>query len=133
CQTGCTVPVAPQGVQSDHTPQALSAHPAQAFVEDLTMWKTTAGSTGRLLQLCLCYFGFYVLTGIAVKYFTALRHPVITDIAYLFNNTLGGSAFALAVVIALGWFAFKSNRRVRVGRLSIPSEVAYIIPSGICT
>ncbi|MBI5835970.1 MAG: hypothetical protein HZB25_01885 [Candidatus Eisenbacteria bacterium] len=97
------------------------------------MWKTTAGSTGRLLQLCFGYFGFYVLTGVLVKYFTALRSPKLTDIDYLFNNTLGGSVFALAVVFLLGWFRLKSNRMVRWGPVSFPSEVLYILPSGICT
>jgi hypothetical protein len=97
------------------------------------MWKTASGSTGRLLQLCVGYFSFYLITGILAKVFTGgypLRMP---EMAYLFNNTLGGSAVALAVVFGLGWIRLKSNRLVKWGRFTVPSEVAYIIPSGICT
>jgi hypothetical protein len=97
------------------------------------MWRTAPGSTGRLLQLCVAYFGLYVLNGIFAKVFTGgypLRMP---EVAYLFNNTLGGSGIALAVVFALGWIKLKSNRRVKWGPFIVPSEVAYIIPSGICT
>jgi hypothetical protein len=97
------------------------------------MWKTVAGSTGRLIQLCIGYFGSYVLTGVLVKFFTVLREPKMTDMAYLFNNTVGGSLTALSVVFLLGWIHLKSNRVVRWGRFNVPSEIAYIVPSGICT
>jgi hypothetical protein len=97
------------------------------------MWKTVAGSTGRLVQLCIGYFGSYVLTGVLVKYFTVLRTPKMTDMAYLFNNTVGGSVTALAVVFLLGWLHLKSNRRVRWGPFTVPSEIFYIVPSGVCT
>ena len=33
------------------------------------MWKTSEGSTSRLVQLCIGYFIFYVITGVTVKYF----------------------------------------------------------------
>ncbi|MBI5710374.1 MAG: hypothetical protein HZC42_08745 [Candidatus Eisenbacteria bacterium] len=97
------------------------------------MWKTTSGSTGRLLQLCAGYFACYVLTGIFVKVFTGGHPPRMSEMAYLFNNTLGGSAVALGVVFLAGWIRFKSNRLVKLGPLSVPAEVAYIIPSGVCT
>lgn len=97
------------------------------------MWKTSSGSTGRLLQLCLGYFSFYVLTGIFAKMFTGGYPYRMPEMAYLFNNTLGGSAIALAVVFALGWVKLKSNRLVKWGPFTVPSEAAYIIPSGICT
>ena len=97
------------------------------------MWKTVAGSTGRLIQLCMGYFVSYVMTGVLVKYFTVLRQPKMTDMAYLFNNTLGGSLTALSVVFLLGWIHLKSNRVVRWGPFSVPSEIVYIVPSGICT
>jgi hypothetical protein len=97
------------------------------------MWKTTSGSTGRLLQLCAGYFLFYVLTGIFVKIFTGGPTPRMPGMAYLFNNTLGGSFVALAVVFILGWIRLKSNRLVKWGPFMVPSEVAYIIPSGVCT
>ncbi len=93
----------------------------------------SAGTTGQLIQLCAGYFSFYVMTGVLVKYFTGVRHPSMTEMAYLFNNTMGGSAFALAVVILLGWFHLKSNRRVKWGPWTVPSELAYILPSGVCT
>jgi hypothetical protein len=97
------------------------------------MGKTAPGSTSRLLELCSGYFGLYVLTGIFAKMFTGgypLRMP---EMAYLFNNTLGSSAIAVAVVLVLGWTRLKSNRPLRWGRWTVPSEIAYIIPSGICT
>jgi hypothetical protein len=98
------------------------------------MFNTKPGSTGRLLQLCVGYFLSYVLTGIAVKYFTGgIRQPEMSDLAYLFNNTLGGSAVALGTVILLGWIKLKSNRTVKWFGLNVPSEIAYIIPSGVCT
>ena len=97
------------------------------------MWKTAPGSTGRLLQLCLGYFGLYVLNGMFAKVFTGGYPYRMPEMAYLFNNTLGGSTVALAVVFALGWIKLKSNRLVKWGPFTVPSEVAYIIPSGICT
>lgn len=91
-------------------------------------------STSLLVQLCGGYFASYVVTGVLVKYFTGgIRTPKMSEMAYLFNNTLGGTLTALLVVVLLGWLKLESNRRVRVGPFQIPSEVAYIIPSGICT
>jgi hypothetical protein len=97
------------------------------------MLKSEEGSTRRLLELCLGYFVFYVITGITVKYFTQFRTPKMSDIAYLFNNTLGGSFICLAVVVALGWTKLKSNRLAQWGPFRFPSEFLYIIPSGVCT
>jgi hypothetical protein len=97
-------------------------------------WKTAAGSTGRLLQLCFGYFVFYVLTGIVVKVFTGgLGRPGMPEIAYLVNNTLGGTALALLVVFTLRWVRLRSNRLVQVGPFKVPVETFYIVPSGICT
>ncbi len=97
------------------------------------MWKTSPGSTGRLLQLCLGYFSLYVLNGVFAKVFTGGQPYRMPEMAYLFNNTLGGSILALLVVFALGWYKLKSNRLTKWGPLTVPSEAAYIIPSGICT
>jgi hypothetical protein len=91
------------------------------------------GETGQLLQLCGGYFGAYVLTGVLVKYFTGIRNPALSDMAYLVNNTLGGSLFALAVVSFAGWYRLRSNGHRRIGPFSVPAEILYIIPSGICT
>ncbi len=93
-----------------------------------------AGSTSRLLQLCAGYFVSYVLTGIAVKYFTGgIRQPRMTDMAYTFNNTIGGNLLALIVVIVLGWLLLRGARTIRLLGLTVPAETTYIIPSGVCT
>ena len=57
------------------------------------MWRTTEGSTGRLVQLCLGYFFFYVITGITVKYFLgSAQHglPGMHGIEFLVYSTAGG-------------------------------------------
>jgi hypothetical protein len=97
------------------------------------MWKSSPGSTRRLLELCAGYFGLYVLNGMFAKIFTGGYPYRMPEMAYLFNNTLGGSAIALLVVFVLGWVHLKSNRMTRWGPFTVPSEAAYIIPSGICT
>lgn len=92
------------------------------------MWKTNEGSTGRLIQLCLGYFFFYVIFGVAAKCFTgkaAVVVPPMTDMEFLIWSTFGGSLICLLVVFAGGW--------QRSGAKGIPPEYAYIIPSGICT
>jgi hypothetical protein len=100
------------------------------------MWKTTEGSTGRLVQLCLGYFVFYVITGVAVKYFTGhaeLGFPGMKEIEYLVYNTIGGSVICLGVVFALRWYKLQSNKLMTWGSIRLPREILYIIPSGICT
>src|SRR4030067_531496 len=97
------------------------------------MSKDGSGSTARLIQLCIGDFLSYVATGVLVKYFLNIRQPPFLEMGYLFNNTVGGSAFALGLVILLGWIRLKSNRLVQWGPWKVPSEVAYILPSGICT
>lgn len=100
------------------------------------MWKTQEGSTGRLLQLCLGYFVFYVITGVAVKYFTEYpdrARAAMKDAEFLVYSTLGGSLVCLFVVFALGWYRLQSNGHVRWCGLTFPREYVYIIPSGVCT
>ncbi len=100
------------------------------------MWKTTEGSTGRLIQLCIGYFVFYVITGVTVKYFTSsasLGYPGMKDMEFLVYSTMGGNAIALFVALALRWFHLKSNGYVTWGPLRFPREYFYIIPSGVCT
>jgi hypothetical protein len=100
------------------------------------VWKTTEGSTGRLVQLCGGYFFFYVLTGIVVKYYTGMGHhglPPMNDIAFLAYNTLGANLTCLIPAVVLGWYHLQSVRRIHIGRFSFPSELLYIVPSGICT
>ena len=93
------------------------------------MFKTTEGSTGRLVQLCVFYFFFYVITGVTVKYFT----PKVGDIEYLVYSTIGGNALCLLVVFAMGWYKLQSNHYVEWGKIRFPKEFLYIIPSGVCT
>lgn len=100
------------------------------------IWKTTEGSTGRLIQLCLGYFLFYVITGVSVKYFTGnplLGFPGMKEIEYLVYSTIGGNLICLVVVFGLRWYKMKSNKLVPIAGFQIPQEAAYIIPSGICT
>src|SRR5438552_2864465 len=93
-----------------------------------------SGTTAELLQLCGGYFGAYVFTGLLVKYFTTVRAVRMSDIAYLFNNTLGGTLFALAIVLALRWPRYLASlRSASWGRLRFPAELLWIVPSGICT
>jgi len=98
--------------------------------------KTPEGSTGRLIQLCAGYFLFYVATGLIVKVFTGGVNgasPRMNDIAFLTYNTLGANLTCLIPAVVLGWWRLKSIRPIRVGRWEFPSELLYIIPSGICT
>lgn len=102
------------------------------------MWKTREGSTGRLLQLCSGYYLLYVATGLLVKAFTGAPHtplgtPPMNDIAFLGYNTLGANLTCLLPAVLLGWWRLKTVRPVRVAGLELPSELFYIIPSGICT
>ncbi len=100
------------------------------------MWKTEEGSTGRLIQLCIGYFTFYVLTGVMVKYFGSPAdkgYPGLKDMEYLVYSTFGASTICVVYAVAKKWYRLKSARLVRWGRFEVPSELAYIIPSGVCT
>ncbi len=100
------------------------------------MSRPTSATTSQLVQLCAGYFVSYVLTGVLVKYFTALRLPKMGEFTYLFNNTAASALLCVAVVLALGWIgrlATTSNRSVTVGGFKVPVEAAYIVPSGVCT
>jgi len=103
---------------------------------EMNLFKTTEGSTGRLLQLCIGYFSFYVVTGVTVKYFTgsaAAGLPGMNEIEYLAFNTIGGNLICLVVVLLFGWYHLTTIRRIKAGPVTIPMEYLYIIPSGICT
>jgi hypothetical protein len=100
------------------------------------MWKTTEGSTGRLIQLCLGYFVSYVATGVLVKYFLGkpeLGFPGMNDFQFLAYNTFGANLTCLAVVFAKRWYRLASAQMVQIGGVSMPREYLYIIPSGVCT
>lgn len=94
------------------------------------MWKTEEGSTGRLVQLCIGYFVFYVITGVSVKYFLGIG---MLDIQYLVYSTIGGNLIALLIVLILKWYKLQSNKLINFFGMKIPEEFLYIIPSGICT
>ncbi len=100
------------------------------------MWKTEEGSTGRLIQLCIGYFTFYVITGISVKYFLGSSQkgfPGMLDMQYLVYSTIGGNLLALSVVLILKWYRFPSDNFVNFLGMKVPVEFVYIIPSGVCT
>jgi hypothetical protein len=104
--------------------------------ENKSMWKTSDDSTGRLVQLCIGYFLFYILTGLLVKYFTgsaANGLPNVSQLEYLVYNTFGASAICVVIVLLLKWFKIKSNHYIQIGKIKFPIEACYIIPSGICT
>lgn len=96
------------------------------------MWKKSEeGSTAQLLQLCTGYFIFYVITGVTVKLF---QGPTgMTSMEFLVYSTAGGNAICLAVVFYKSWWKLQSNRSIDFAGMKIPSELLYIIPSGICT
>lgn len=100
------------------------------------MGKSSEGSTQRLVELCTGYFIFYVITGIAVKYFQGnpeLGFPGMNDFEYLAYSTLGANATCFAVVLVKRWFHLHSVDHVTVLGRSIPREYLYILPSGVCT
>lgn len=100
------------------------------------MLRTKDGSTGRLLQLCTGYFVFYVITGVTVKYFLGPASrglPGMQGIEFLVYSTVGGTVICLPIVLGLRWYRFESVRWLELGPRRIPSELFYIVPSGICT
>ena len=93
------------------------------------------GSTSALIQLCIGYFIFYVITGVSVKYFLggAPGFPHMDGMEFLVYSTAGGMGISMLVVMILRWYRFESTQRTKLGPLTLPSEFLYIIPSGICT
>jgi hypothetical protein len=81
----------------------------------LSLWKTKEGSSGRLIQLCIGYFVFYVITGVTVKYFLGKPEhglPGMKEIEFLVYSTCGGTAICLAIVLALRWYHLRSNKLI---------------------
>jgi hypothetical protein len=99
------------------------------------MWRTDEGSTGRLIQLCVGYFIFYIITGLSVKFFlsTGIGRPGMNGMEYLLYSTASSTLLATSVVLFLKWYRMESVRRINLGKISFPSEFLYIIPSGFCT
>ncbi|MSP56740.1 MAG: hypothetical protein EXR69_14235 [Myxococcales bacterium] len=88
-----------------------------------------------LPALCAGYFGFYVITGVAVKYFqgpTSKGYPGLADGTFLVYSTAGGSGLCILICLALGWFKLGSGRRTEILGVSVPEEVRALVPSGLC-
>ena len=102
----------------------------------MKLFKAEEGSTSQLIQFCIGYFLLYVITGISVKYFLGSPEhgfPGMPELHYLVYNTIGGNLLALVIVLMFRWYRMQSNSySIFLGR-KIPSELLYIIPSGICT
>jgi len=94
-----------------------------------------SGSTSRLLQLCFCYFFFYIITGVGVKFFlkTGEGFPGLPGMEYLFYSTLASTVLVTAIVLILRWYRLDSVRKIKVCGITMPSELPYIVFSGICT
>lgn len=93
-------------------------------------------STERLLQLCFGYFTLYVVTGVGVKYYLGSPDagmPGLTGPEFLVYSTFGGILINTVLVIALRWYRLASNQPTKVWGVTVPSELFYIIPSGVCT
>jgi len=98
--------------------------------------KTSEGSTGRLIQLCVGYFLFYVATGLMGSSSAGGgkgQPRKINEFSFLPFNTSGANLPGRIPAGILGWWRLKSIRPIQVGRWQIPSELLYIIPSGVCT
>ena len=97
------------------------------------MWhlKTEDGSTGRLLQLVIGYFFFYIITGLSVKYFQDIAG--MHSMEYLVYSTASSTLIATTIVLILKWYKLQSVRLTSMGSFTFPSELLYIIPSGVMT
>ena len=71
---------------------------------------TNHSSTAKLIELCIGYFFFYVITGVAVKFFlsTGEGYPGLPGMEYLVYNTAGGTFFATGMVLVLKWYHLDS-------------------------
>jgi len=94
------------------------------------LWKTEEGSTGRLIQLCIGYFVFYVITGVSVKYFLSTGFG---DIEYNVYSTAAGTVTCLGYSIAKRWYRLQTSDPILFLGITVPGELRYIIPSGVMT
>lgn len=94
-----------------------------------------SSSTARLLQLCAGYFTFYVITGVAVKWFLSSSSggPGLHGMEYLVYNTAGGTSLATMVVLILRWYRLDSLGKTKFLGIEMPVELPYIVASGLCT
>jgi len=102
------------------------------------MSNSTQNNNGlQLVGLCAAYFCMYTITGVQVKYYPAFFYQLpaeeFPNIHYLVDSSLGSTILILLIVFSLGWYRFNTSRKVKCGPVSLPSELAFIIPSGVCT
>lgn len=93
--------------------------------------KTEEGSTERLIQYSALYFILYIIYTMLTKVLEKLYG--VGGTVFTVYNTIGGMLICNLVVIAWGWYRFKSTTYIRFLGISMPKEFLYIIPSGICT
>lgn len=89
-----------------------------------------------MIQLCIGYFVFYVITGVSAKYFTPSGASItlnMEQMSYMAYNTVGGMFTALGIVLAMGWYRLKTNSLVTIAGVTLPSEIRYIFPAGFMT
>ncbi len=106
------------------------------FKPGALLHKTHEGTSERLIQLAMGYFGTYVITGSLVKFFLASQEKGgmgMTGIEFLLYSTLISSLFCVSLVIYWKWYKFKSNNYTTVLGIHMPKEFLYIIPSGVLT
>jgi hypothetical protein len=107
------------------------------YERNFMLRNTEEGSTGRLIQLCMGYFIFYVIYSVNVKYFTDAGAGALSlhfdQMKYMVYSTIGGMLVALLIVLIKRWYKLKSNKLINFGNLKLPYEIKYIIPSGFMT
>lgn len=92
----------------------------------MKIFRSSAGSTTRLLQYTASYFLLYVLFGLAVKYFQGSSRdgfPGLTEVEFLTYSTLGSALVCLSVILFAGWWKFPWKR----------NEIFFMVLSGTFT
>ncbi|MEA3500734.1 MAG: hypothetical protein U9R41_06945, partial [Candidatus Marinimicrobia bacterium] len=99
------------------------------------MAKAKLDSTKRLGELSFGYFIFYIITGLSVKFFlsSGAGRPGLNGMEYLFYSTFASTTIVTAFVLIRKWFKIDSIQRVSFGKMMVPSELKYILPSGVFT
>ncbi|MDA3871218.1 MAG: hypothetical protein PF551_02560 [Candidatus Marinimicrobia bacterium] len=99
------------------------------------MVKAKLDSTKRLGELSFGYFIFYVITGLSVKFFLSqgAGRPGLNGMEYLFYSTFSSTLIVTTFVLIRRWYKINSVRRVQFGKYLVPSELKYILPSGVLT
>ncbi len=70
-----------------------------------------------------------------MKYFleTDAGYPGLHGMEYLVYNTAGGAMLATSVVLILRWYRLETLRKTKFLGINMPSEIPYIVASGVCT